>query len=59
MNKIKIKTKYKKIIADTITPVSVFLKIRDRYPKTILLESSDYHGNDNNFCQMSIINFFF
>ena len=49
MNKIKIKTKYKKIIADTITPVSVFLKIRDRYPKTILLESSDYHGNDNNF----------
>src|SRR5690606_34999962 len=45
----QLKTHYKKILADTITPVSVYLKIRDRYPNSILLESSDYHANDNSF----------
>ena len=44
-----LKTFYKKILADTITPVSVYLKIRDRFPCSILLESSDYHANDNSF----------
>jgi anthranilate synthase component 1 len=42
-------THFKKILADTITPVSVYLKIRDRFPNSILLESSDYHANDNSF----------
>ena len=42
-------THHKKILADTITPVSVYLKIRDRYPGSLLLESSDYHANDNSF----------
>lgn len=42
-------THYKKILADTITPVSIYLKIRDRFPNSILLESSDYHANDNSF----------
>ena len=45
----KLKTHYKKILADTITPVSIYLKIRDRFPNSILLESSDYHGNENSF----------
>ncbi|KPM31818.1 Anthranilate synthase, aminase component [Croceitalea dokdonensis DOKDO 023] len=44
-----LKTHFKKILADTITPVSVYLKIRDKYPNSILLESSDYHANDNSF----------
>lgn len=44
-----LKTYSKKILADTITPVSVYLKIRDKYPNSILLESSDYHANDNSF----------
>ena len=47
--KFKLKTHYKKILADTITPVSIYLKIRDRFPNSILLESSDYHGNENSF----------
>ncbi len=47
--KFKLKTNYKQILADTITPVSVYLKIRDRFPNSILLESSDYHANDNSF----------
>ena len=45
----KLKTHYKKILADTITPVSVYLKIRDQFPNSILLESSDYRANDNSF----------
>ena len=52
MNKMKtfnLYTHYKKILADTITPVSIYLKIRDNYPNSILLESSDYHANDNSF----------
>ena len=44
-----LKTNYKKLLADTITPVSVYLKIRDKYPNSLLLESSDYHANDNSF----------
>jgi anthranilate synthase component I len=34
-------------LADIITPVTIYLKIRDKFPNTILLESSDYHGNTN------------
>jgi anthranilate synthase component 1 len=49
MKTFKLNTFSKKIIADTITPVSVYLKIRDKYPNSILLESSDYHANDNSF----------
>ena len=49
MKKFKLITHYKKILADTISPVSVFLKIRDQFPNSILLESSDYHANDNSF----------
>jgi len=45
----ELKTYYKKILADTITPVSVYLKIRDKFPNSILLESSDYRANDNTF----------
>ncbi|SHJ62080.1 anthranilate synthase component I family protein [Flavobacterium haoranii] len=49
MTKYNFKTYSKKIIADTITPVSLYLKIRDEFPNSILLESSDYHANDNSF----------
>lgn len=45
----QLKTTYKKLLADTITPVSVYLKIRDKYPNSLLLESSDYHASDNSF----------
>ena len=49
MKTYKLKTYYKKILADTLSPVSIYLKIRDKFPNSILLESSDYHGNDNSF----------
>lgn len=43
----KVESIGKKILGDTITPVSIFLKVRDRFANSILLESSDYHGSDN------------
>ncbi|MGM0934714.1 MAG: anthranilate synthase component I family protein [Bacteroidota bacterium] len=45
----ELKTTHKKLLADTITPVSVYLKLRDKYPNSLLLESSDYHASDNSF----------
>ena len=47
--KYKLHTKYKKLLADTFTPVSIYLQLRDKFPNSILLESSDYHGNENSF----------
>lgn len=49
MTKYKLHTQYKQILADTITPVSIYLKIRDKFPNSILLESNDYHSNANSF----------
>ncbi len=49
MNMYSIRTHSKTILADTITPVSLYLKIRDIYPQSILLESSDYHGGRDNY----------
>jgi anthranilate synthase component 1 len=45
--KFSIHTTFKKRLADTITPVSIYLRLRDVYPNTILLESSDYHSREN------------
>ena len=44
-----LKTVFKKILADTITPVNVYLKVRDVFPHSLLLESSDYSSNNKNF----------
>jgi anthranilate synthase component 1 len=37
------------MLADVITPVSIYLKLRDKYANSILLESSDYHGAENSY----------
>ncbi len=47
MEKIKVKVNERRLLGDTLTPVSVYMKFREMYPKTILLESSDYHGHEN------------
>ncbi|MEX0982135.1 MAG: anthranilate synthase component I family protein [Bacteroidales bacterium] len=49
MEKIAIKTVSKTILADIITPVSIYLKVRDIFPNSLLLESSDYHSNQNSW----------
>lgn len=40
-------TASKKILGDLLTPVSAYLKVRDAYPQSVLMESSDYHGGEN------------
>ncbi|HFS67163.1 MAG TPA: anthranilate synthase component I family protein, partial [Flavobacteriia bacterium] len=49
MKTINIHTNTTKILADTVTPVGLYLNLRDKFSNSILLESSDYHANDNNF----------
>lgn len=43
------KTHIKKTLSDTHTPVELYLKLRDRFPGTFLLESSDYKSKENSF----------
>ncbi len=44
-----IRTLSRKLLADLQTPVGIYLKIRDVFPHSALLESSDYHGGENSF----------
>lgn len=37
----------RRIVGDLYTPVSTYLKVRDLYPQSALMESSDYHSHDN------------
>ncbi len=54
MKKISIKTNYKQLLADLYTPVGIYLRLRDRFRDTILLESSDYHAGENSYTFIGI-----
>lgn len=54
MNKIELKTSYKKLLADIFTPVGIYLRLRDRFRDTILLESTDFHVGENSFSIIGI-----
>ncbi len=41
-------TAYKTLLGDLHTPVTTYLKVRDLFPQSVLMESSDYHGVENN-----------
>ncbi|MFI3280185.1 MAG: anthranilate synthase component I family protein, partial [Rikenellaceae bacterium] len=41
------KTNTRQVIGDLHTPVNIYLKVRDLYPQSALMESSDYHAGDN------------
>ena len=49
LQKIKIRTIAKKYLADTSTPVSIYLKIRDHFDSSLLLESTDFRSVENCF----------
>jgi anthranilate synthase component 1 len=49
MKKIELQTSCKKMLADVFTPVGIYLRLRDRFRDTILLESTDHHAADNSF----------
>ena len=43
----KYKTFSRTILADLYTPVAVYMRLRDLYPQSALMESSDYHDASN------------
>ena len=47
MNTFKYTTTSKTILADLYTPVGVYMRLRDLYPQSALMESSDYHDSNN------------
>ena len=47
METFKYTTTSKTILADLYTPVGVYIRLRDIYPQSALMESSDYHDKDN------------
>jgi anthranilate synthase component 1 len=49
MKKIRLETKCKKMLADVFTPVGIYLRLRDRFRDTILLESTDHHVAENSY----------
>jgi len=49
MKKITITTDVTKMLADVHTPVGIYLRLRDRFRDTILLESTDHHAAENSY----------
>ena len=54
MKKIEITTEFKKLLSDIYTPVGIYLRLRDRFRDTILMESTDYHAADNSYSFIGI-----
>lgn len=49
MGKMNIHTEVTKLLADTYTPVGIYLRLRDRFRDTVLLESTDSHASENSY----------
>jgi anthranilate synthase component I len=47
--KVKVQTTVKRLLADTYTPVSIYLKLRDHFGSSVLLESTDFRSMENCF----------
>ncbi|HSN61006.1 MAG TPA: hypothetical protein VLR49_08730, partial [Ferruginibacter sp.] len=54
MKKIVITTHCKKKLADIFTPVGIYLRLRDRFRDTILLESADFHTAENSWSFIAV-----
>ena len=54
MKKIEINTSFKKLLADVYTPMGIYLRLRDRFRDTILLESTDFHASENSYSFIGI-----
>jgi len=54
MKKIRIETKYKKMLSDIYTPVGIYLRLRDRFRDTILMESADNSSPENSYSFIGI-----
>ena len=45
----KVTTQSRKLLGDMLTPVGIYLKLRDKFPYTVMLESAEYHGMEHGF----------
>ena len=54
MKKIELQTQCKKMLADLFTPVGIYLRVRDRFRDTVLLESTDHHVAENSYSFIGI-----
>src|SRR6476660_2546763 len=54
MKQIFLKTSCKRLLADVYTPVGIYLRLRDRFRDTVLLESTDHHVSDNSYSFIGI-----
>ncbi|HSB91910.1 MAG TPA: anthranilate synthase component I family protein, partial [Flavitalea sp.] len=54
MKQISLKTACKRLLADVFTPVGIYLRLRDRFRDTVLLESTDHHVSDNSYSFIGI-----
>lgn len=54
MKQVNVKTTVRKMAADLFTPVGIYLRLRDRFRDTILLESTDHHTAENSFSFIAI-----
>lgn len=52
--KYKIQVQTKKLLADLQTPVGIYLKVRDAFAESALLESSDFHGGEDSYSFIGI-----
>lgn len=49
MKKLELQTHCRKMLADVFTPVGIYLRTRDRFRDTVLLESTDHHTSENSY----------
>ena len=52
--KVKLSVHTKKLLADTYTPVSIYLKLRDHFGGSVLLESTDFRSMENCFSFIAV-----
>ncbi|MGZ5188467.1 MAG: anthranilate synthase component I family protein [Kaistella sp.] len=51
---IKLKTTVKSTLSDLFTPIGIYLRLRDQFRDTILLESAGNQNTDNNFSFIAV-----
>lgn len=52
--KYRLRTRVHRRLADTHTPVNLYMKLCDKFVNTLLLESSDYHGGENSYSYICV-----
>lgn len=50
----KIETRFKKLLFDVQTPVAIYLRVRDQFRDTVMLEGADYHSAEDAFSLIGI-----